>query len=231
MKRAEDALRVRFPQANIRCINAGVPGYTIFQGWRFLETRGARYEPDLVVLNFDWNSQVIWDGLSDLEHYENLQAVQPVGFLRESRLCQVLWEAAVPDLRPGPGRELPRLLPEQFQSLLESTRDTCTRIGAETLVLVGGARFNVEPGVSPSLRHVYQVKQLEFAESISLGSERTPALVDGVRIVQEMARTHATAELFFDASHPTALVNDRWGEAVADRVEPWLRATLAPAQT
>ena len=200
VKRAEDALRVRFPQANVRCINAGVPGYTIFQGWRFLETRGARYEPDLVVLNFDWNSQV-------------------------------LWEAAAPDLRPGPGRELPRLLPEQFQSLLERTRDTCTRIGAETLVLVGGARFNVESGVSPSLRHVYQVKQLEFAKSISLGSERTPALVDGVRIVQEMARTHAPAELFFDASHPTALVNDRWGRAVADRVEPWLRATLAPAQT
>jgi hypothetical protein len=55
VQRTEALLREKFPGISIDCINAGVPGYTLFQGWRLLETRGLRFQPDLVVLSFGWN--------------------------------------------------------------------------------------------------------------------------------------------------------------------------------
>jgi hypothetical protein len=52
VEQSEIELRRRVPGLEIECINAGVPGYSLFQGWRLLVTEGARYQPDLVVLSF-----------------------------------------------------------------------------------------------------------------------------------------------------------------------------------
>ena len=63
---AQRRLRAASATVEVECINAGVPGYSLFQGWRFLETRAPLLEPDLVVLNFGWNSPATWDGIGDL---------------------------------------------------------------------------------------------------------------------------------------------------------------------
>jgi hypothetical protein len=47
VNRTEVDLRERHSSTAIECIDAGVPGYSIFQGWRFLESRGFAFDPDL----------------------------------------------------------------------------------------------------------------------------------------------------------------------------------------
>lgn len=39
----------------VRVVNAGVPGYTIFQGWVYLQDRGLQLDPDALVLYFGLN--------------------------------------------------------------------------------------------------------------------------------------------------------------------------------
>jgi lysophospholipase L1-like esterase len=51
----------------VEVLNLGVPGYTLFQGRRVLETRGRRLEPDVVVIYFGWNDHILALGYTDAE--------------------------------------------------------------------------------------------------------------------------------------------------------------------
>jgi hypothetical protein len=62
VERTERTLGERFPGKRIRCINAGVPAYSLLQGWRLLETEGFGFEPDLVVASFGPNDLTSWGG-------------------------------------------------------------------------------------------------------------------------------------------------------------------------
>ncbi|MCX8037481.1 MAG: GDSL-type esterase/lipase family protein [Candidatus Sumerlaeia bacterium] len=50
-------LREMQPNSPIEVLNAGFPGYSSYQGLRFLETRGERLAPDLVTVAFDFNDR------------------------------------------------------------------------------------------------------------------------------------------------------------------------------
>lgn len=61
-----------------RVTNAGVPGYTAYQGRRLLETRGDELKPDLVVATFGFNDVDVWGSQSDLETARAvLEAIAP----------------------------------------------------------------------------------------------------------------------------------------------------------
>lgn len=57
----------------VQVLNAGVPGYTAFQGARLLERRGAELEPDVVVASFGFNDFDSWGEKSDLETFRGLR--------------------------------------------------------------------------------------------------------------------------------------------------------------
>ena len=48
-------------------INAGVPGYTAFQGMRYLRRDGLKLKPDLVIASFGFNDIDLWASRSDLQ--------------------------------------------------------------------------------------------------------------------------------------------------------------------
>lgn len=48
-------------------INAGVIGYTSYQGRKVIETRAAKWEPDIVTVYFGWNDHWLARGLTDRE--------------------------------------------------------------------------------------------------------------------------------------------------------------------
>lgn len=50
--RLERALAQRFPERDVQVINAGVPGYGTADQLRFLLSRGAALDPDLVIVQF-----------------------------------------------------------------------------------------------------------------------------------------------------------------------------------
>ncbi|MBL8842064.1 MAG: hypothetical protein JNL90_11125 [Planctomycetes bacterium] len=218
----ERRLRAQFPATPIECINAGVPGFTLFQGWRFLETRAAPLQPDLVVLNFGWNESVSWDGTSDFESHRRLQARRPPNWLAGSAIARRLWS-----LRGGeapPEGQRPRLTPDEFSELLERCRASAQALGAELIVLVGGARFNVPTAGPKRVINEYQKRQYDFGSALRLSDGGAPGVVDGVAVALQLARSLPIEQLFLDQTHPSARLNEAVGEALAARVAPWLRA-------
>ena len=225
----EDSLGSGFPGAAVECINAGVPGYTLFQGWKFLETEGYGYEPDVVVVYFGWNEGASWGGMSDPQQYEALQAQLPVRLLRWSRVARMLWQAAASPAAPegnGPASRVrrPRLRPDEFRGLLGRVRESTRRRGVELLVLVGPHRNNIA-GI-PDIRSPYQVEAGDYCRGVRFGPGGADGCIDTVPAIQAMAGTHPVSALFHDPVHPTGLVNRRIAGLVAAKLDPWLRARL-----
>ena len=52
---------------DVDVVNAGVPGYTAFQGYRFMHERGFSLQPDLVIVTFGFNDADSWGSRSDVE--------------------------------------------------------------------------------------------------------------------------------------------------------------------
>ena len=225
----EDSLRSGFPGAAVECINAGVPGYTLFQGWRFLETEGYGYEPDVVVVYFGWNEGASWGGMSDPQQYEALQAQLPVRPLRWSRIARMVWQAAASPApsegkgQAGPGKR-PRLRPDEFRGLLARVRESTGRRGVELLIIVGPHRNNLTG--PPGRRSSYQIEAGDYCRSIRFGPGGADGCIDTVPAIQAMAAIHPLAGLFHDRVHPTARTNRRIAGLVAAKLEPWLRARL-----
>jgi lysophospholipase L1-like esterase len=232
-QRVEAELAQALPEAHVVCVNAGVPGYTLFQGWRFLELEGWAYEPDLVVLQFGWNESAPWDAAGDLERHAERLAALPPPALRWSTLARVLARRLAPAPTPEAGAEAakrPRLTPEEFRATLEAVRSAAAARGVPLLAFVAAARANLEPGAP---RTEYQRALLELGEEApasplpsTLGSS-LPGAFDALPVLRRLARGRSPRELFLDGVHPTAETNARLAAALAERLRAWVEAEAA----
>jgi lysophospholipase L1-like esterase len=222
VEQAERSLAAKFPDRKIECINAGVPGWSLFQGWRLLESEGLALDPDLVVVAFGWNDNDEWDGSSDMEQYSAIHAREPPPALRWSRLARLAWESFSAERMSTAKR--PRLLPEEFTELLDRIDVAVREHRAALLLLVLPGRVNFEAGAAPGARLPLQLAQLQFGARRHLGEGGPPAFVDGVALAQELARSHDLAEMFLDRVHPTALTNATIASALVARIAPWLES-------
>ncbi|HUR27909.1 MAG TPA: hypothetical protein VM509_06970, partial [Planctomycetota bacterium] len=200
--------------------NAGVPGSSLFQGWRWLETRAKELAPDLIVLNFGWNDMLSWDGQSDFESQRRALGRRPPGVLANSRLARKLWS-----LRPAAEatkEERPRLTPAEFGQLLGDCKRSANALGAELMVFIGGSLVNLSKDLPNRRVSEYQRMQAVFATATGVPT------VDGIQIALELARTMPPEEVFLDQMHPGAKLNRAVGVALAERIAAWRRAR-APA--
>jgi lysophospholipase L1-like esterase len=216
---AEDELRARLAGTPVECVNAGVPGYSLFQGWRFLETRGKELAPDLVVFNFGWNDMVSWDGLGDFESHRRLAAHRPPGVLAHSRLARKLWATRATPAATDANR--PRLTPAEFGQLLVDCKRSANALGAELMLFVGGSRANLAQDPRGRPLSDYQKQQFVFATATGV------PVVDGVAIALELAPTATPGDVFLDQMHPGAKLNRAVGEALAERIATWRNARAA----
>jgi lysophospholipase L1-like esterase len=226
-KLTEQELRERFPDVETTCINAGVPAYSLFQGWRFLETEGFDYQPDLVVAGFGPNDQMSWGPLGDFDQYEHWQAQLPAVPLRGSMLAQVivrtLWRPP-----PDPGTpDRPRLLISEFNDLWARVRDASRARGAGLIVMVESHIKNVDGRFPADLLGPYQFEVARFGKSLRLGWSTTPALVDSTAVLQELAREYDPSEIFLDEIHPTRIGHAALAEALVAIIAPWLEAQIS----
>ena len=202
----------------VDCINAGVPGYTLFQGYRLLETRGFDWRPDALVLSFGWNELAEWDGASDLDHYEELRASTPPGPLAGSRVCELAWRARHPRQRPDAVARRPRLVPHEFRSILERVAAAAERERVDLLLLVWPSSDNLrEDWVTPLQREQYR-----FAAARRFGPGDLPAAVDGVAALREAAREAPLTELYLDPIHAGPRAQVELARALAERLGPWV---------
>lgn len=144
------------PGRSVRVINAGVPGYSLFQGVTYLEHRGLELEPDLVLFYFGYNDflkvsyRAMRDAgaeaegarLTDRQIFERRQR----GSARVSRALAehsnlyrwmlVLSGAAKPAPRVKVDRSLVRVPPEDRRELFERALALCRERGITPVVLV-----------------------------------------------------------------------------------------------
>jgi len=125
-------------------LNLGVPGYTIFQGRRVLETRGRRLDPDVVVVYFGWNDHILALGHTDAEQKVGGAAVVSTrNRLAASRVYQALSRlvaavrgdgAAPPAAKSGGADPLlapkRRVGPEEFEADLREIVTSSRSLGA-----------------------------------------------------------------------------------------------------
>lgn len=211
-----------------RVINAGVPGYSLFQGYQFLKHRGVELAPDYVLLYFGYNdflpiafladrtgADQREEGLNDWELFERRQTfvgrVSALLMLHSNLMRAVVTRKARrvmgPEARVQVDPDRPRV-PEQHRlALLERTTNLCQsrNIG---LVIVIPWYLGFEAHV-PLLR--------EFARQ-----HRVP-VVDLPAILSEERLSQPRESYFVDTVHPNAQ-----GHAlIADAIQTVIAEILA----
>jgi lysophospholipase L1-like esterase len=225
----EQRLAQSFPNSLVTCINAGVPGYTLFQGQQQLYQFGYGLEPDVVVVSFGWNDGDSWDGRTDLQQHETLRSIQPAAWLRWSRLGHLA--SAAFNSRPtvhSKERWTTRLPPREYFSILEELQTDTHQKQIELLLLVPGSRGTVvEPAREKHAGlNLYQSEGIRFGRSKSFGPYNASGYIDGVAILNRMLELHTIDDLFIDSVHPTAVANKALAYSVAHTLIPWLREEL-----
>ncbi len=223
----ERLLRAQLGGHPVECINAGVPGYGLFQGWQLLRREGFDYEPDLVVVNFGWNDATERDGLSDIQLHALQQAMRPP-VLADSRLMTLIWQLLRPPRTVEGRTPRARLWSSEYRDLLATMHQASLAHDADFLSYVSASSRNIAPGFSPDLRTGYQKVQYEWGRDLTLRDAATPAVFDTVPLLQDMAKGRGQLELYFaDGSHPRRIVNERMAEAFVEQILPWAKWRLA----
>ena len=189
--------------SGIKCINAGVPGYSAFQGRRYYETEGYRFAPDLVVACFGWNDGSVWDDMSDFEHDRLRMEMLPPRGLRWSRLCHlVMKRLAVTQSRSRNGSSRPRLNAMEFLETIHQLHTSVRRDGGEFVLLVWPYRANLF-AKDPSVRTIYQKAMYEYAITTDC------PIIDLIPALQVSAGGARPDDLFFDQGHATPALHER----------------------
>jgi len=119
-------------------VNAGVPGYTAFQGKRFLESEGLQLEPDLVTVSFGFNERDYWASQSDFETAAILGKTHWEVQLTRSRLYTLLRRNLQPAAKrtTDGGNTRPRLTAKEFYLTLSEIGAMCRERDIKVLFLV-----------------------------------------------------------------------------------------------
>lgn len=160
-----------------RCINAGVPGYSAYQGRVYLEAIIGKLKPQFVVMCFGFNDAAAWDDLSDLEHAAAM--VAPAHWGSGFGLTRLIGKFAAPSATSQSVGTRPRLTDAEFSAEVDSMLATCSANGAEPILLIWPLREQLnQPGLTG--------KQFAFAR---VGQINGAVIVD---LVEAVRRRHQT---------------------------------------
>ena len=225
----ERLLEARFPAVRIECINAGVPGYTLMQGWQHLIHTGLAYHPDLIVASFGWNDSKSWTSRSDWQHLEATRKTEPPGVLGRSELCRQLWHRMHWREAPAavPGRPVARVSPVEYERILRRMAAEARVHGAEFLPMVWPIMANFthsEADGSVPLTEYQKIVYRLGREEFRFGPEGEPGFVDLIPAVSGALQHHGLLALFMDGVHTWPLANGFIAEAIVEKVNGWVAA-------
>jgi lysophospholipase L1-like esterase len=129
-------------------INAGVPGYTAFQGLRYLSERGLALEPDIVVAGFGFNDASSWASRSDFDIARGMAMRGWDEALARSRLYVALRDLALwirPPRIPLEGFGHPRLSAKEFSATLLKMHAILRERKVRLVLLVWPFEYQLDP--------------------------------------------------------------------------------------
>jgi lysophospholipase L1-like esterase len=224
----EKQIQKMLPGVNVECINAGVPGYTIVQGWRYVETRGLDFKPDLILVAFGWNESKHWMTRDDLETYEDRKRSTPPSILAKSEICQQLWKR----IYPAPKRTDPvaRVNAGEYELLLQRIYALAEARGIEFVPIILPLLKNVEVQDDAHVSDYQKVGYAWGRQAEPFGPDERPRYIDLVPAFRgAIAEKIATAELFMDGVHTLPRGNKIIAETIAEYIAPWLNEKAARA--
>ncbi len=191
--------------SDVQCVNAGVPGYSAYQGAKRLEN--ARAIPNTVVISFLFNDESSWDARSDVEHAA-AQRTPGAWLVRNSRFATLLTSlqrGSNDNVESSIKKKRPRLTDQEYSERLESMVQECRSVGARPILVVWPLREQMLNNESIVKQEVVRY----------LGNELDVPVVD---LVPEFIANGGTS-LFADVVH----ANQAGHELVADLIEPLLK--------
>jgi len=180
--------RVQRALGGVQCINAGVPGYSAYQGRVVLEQTASGGAPDVVVITFGVNAEMQWDQQGDLEHARSI-AREHALLINQSNFLGMMRSTLFSPMTPDRRDARPRLTDAEFEAQIRDMLRWC-RVHGVAAVLVSW------PQAVQMFRQGRTTKQL-ILERVAR-SEHVP-LVD---LVPTFRATGGT-ELFLDIVHPS----------------------------
>lgn len=200
----------------VRIVNAGIPGYSLFQGYQYLVHRGAALRPDVVLLYFGYNDflpvsylakRVQATGRNDwsLFEFRRRPLRRLLTFLIDNsnllRLAVSWRERGAPVAEVASDDERVRVPEAQRSKILSMFRVACEEIGCELVVVV--------PWYREFEKHVDVLRDFAQQSGVALIDLPTllPASLDSPR-----------SSYFQDKIHPTA----QGHELIADAIYQWL---------
>lgn len=196
----------------IEVLNAGTPGFTAFQGRRFLERIGDDLDPDIVLVSFGFNDSDVWSSRTDRE---TAAVFDPEGWRKWARRSAFyrLLAAALPRRGEGGSQngagQIPRLMPDEFYEEMTGIASWAQDRGKNVLFLVWPYRKQVTESRPEPI--VYQPLILKVA-----ADTRSPAinLIDALLVAGE--ELEFSGELFVDHVHASPLGCRVVATAIAD---------------
>lgn len=117
-------------------VNAGVAGYSSYQGLRRFQQEVAPYSPDLVLVSFGWNDH--WEALGapDKQFSSSIPLIDALqGVMLRYRFYLVLKQYMVPCLLRREHFSGPRVSPKEYLENLAGFVETARRHGAAVVLL------------------------------------------------------------------------------------------------
>jgi len=202
----------------VEVINAGVPGYTAYQGMRYLEERGLSLDPDLVIATFGFNDADSWSSRSDYQMAWLLtfrRWERPLLYSRLYSGAKLLVGRNEPPIYWRMKR--PRLSPEEFSETLSRIQRICASQHVPLVLVIwpyAGQK------VSGNQRFInYQPLIQSFA------ARRNLPVVD---LVERFARI--AEPLFLDHVHANAAGNRAAAEAILPICEDQIEKVTGKAE-
>jgi lysophospholipase L1-like esterase len=206
---------------SVRVINAGIPGYTVFQGYHYLERRGIDLKPDAVMIYFGHNDFLpvanlrkrdgmatdATRGMNDWELFEQRQALSwKISFwlAQRSNLVRAVLSSRRKETEPdvieaNPNkRRVPR---EHREMLLGMFQDYCSERDIEFIIIV--------PWYQTFKKHIALLRKFS--------TENNVPIVDLPKTLKLSPKQKK--RYFRDSTHP----NPRGHRAIAEAIAKELR--------
>jgi len=219
----EHYFRNQFPDVPVECINAGVPGYTFAQGWRYFEKYGIHYQPDLVISSFGWNDSKHWSERSDLDRMTDEIKSTPPGLLSRSLFFRNLWSLMFRVRNREAGNKVARVSPDEYRLLMDRVDAGAKAVQARYLPMVWPLLSNFE--INRAVFTPYQTIALTFGTNAP-PSDDVACLNLIPAIERAMSDGYGTGPLFIDGVHTKPKANEYIAVTIVENIMPWVESRV-----